>query len=108
MATMIASSVDVIPLHDMVLVKPEEYKSNGGIVIPDGIELDPEKTSRTGRVVAVGRGPLMDNAESGYGPMECREDDRIEYLSAYAKPIKVNGQTFDVIRDRYCLFRYSQ
>ncbi len=107
MPSMIATDSAIIPVHDNVLVDPEDYVSSGGIVIPEGVELDPEKNSRTGRVLAVGRGPLMDNAESGFGPMECREGDRIEYLVAYAKQIKVGGVRRDVIRDRYVLFRYG-
>ncbi len=99
---------EIIPVHDNVLVEPDEYKSEGGIIVPEGVELDPEKNSRSGRVIGVGRGPLMDNADTGFGPMECRIGDRIEYLSAYAKVIKVEGKRRDVVRDRYVLFRYVE
>lgn len=98
---------EIIPVHDNVVIEREEYKSAGGIVIPQGVELDAEKTSRTGRVLAVGRGPLMDNAVSGFGPMECREGERVEYLSAYAKEVEVQGKSCDVVRDRYVLWRYG-
>lgn len=98
---------DIFPVHDNVLIEPEEYKSDGGIIVPEGVELDPEKNSRTGRVLAVGRGPLMDNADSGFGPMECREGERVEYLSAFAKTVKIDGKRRDVVRDRYVLWRYG-
>jgi co-chaperonin GroES (HSP10) len=98
---------EIIPVHDNVLIKPDEYRSPGGIVIPDSVELDPEKQSRTGTVLAVGTGPLMDNATSGFGPMECRPGERVEYLTAYAKPVDVGGKRHDVVRDRYVLWRYG-
>ncbi len=100
-------SDEIVPLHDNVLVAPEEYKSEGGIIVPDGVELDPEKNSRSGIVLGVGRGPLMDNADTGFGPMECRIGEKVEYLSAYAKSIKIGGKRRDVVRDRYVLFRYG-
>ncbi len=97
---------EIIPVHDNVLVEREERKV-GSIVIPDSVDLDDDKNSRTGRVVAVGSGPLMDNATSGFGPMECRPGERVEYLAAYAKAIEVQGKGYDVVRDRYVLFRYG-
>jgi len=98
---------EIIPVHDNVLIEREEYVSPAGIVVPQNVDLDPETTSRTGKVVAIGSGPLMDNATSGFGPMECRAGERVEYLRAYAKEIEVRGRKLDVVRDRYVLFRYG-
>ena len=98
---------EIIPVHDNVLIEREDYVSPGGIVIPDGAELDQEVASRTGRVLAVGRGPLMDNAQANFGPMECRPGERVEYLRAFAKEVEIKGKKHDVVRDRYVLWRYG-
>lgn len=96
---------ELIPLHDWVIIEPEEFKTEGGIVIPDGVDVDPDTASKTGRVVAVGRGTLMDSGE--YCELESRPGYRVEYLTAIVKPIKHGGKTYHVIRDRNVVFRYG-
>lgn len=98
---------ELIPLHDWVLIEPEEYKTGGGILIPEGVDVDPETMSKTGRVLAVGNGPLMDSAVNGFGPMECRPGERVEYLTPRMRPIKVQGKVRHVVRDRDVIFRYG-
>ncbi len=96
----------IIPLHDFVVIEPEEYKSDGGIVIPVGIDVDPDTQSKTGRVIAVGRGTLMDSGE--FCDLETRPDDRVEYLVAVLKIIRISGKEYHVVRDRNVIFRYGE
>jgi len=58
------------PLHDRVIVKreEEERKSAGGIVIPDTATEKPI----FGKVVAVGKGKILENGENSTG----RSQDR--------------------------------
>ena len=54
-------SIKIRPLHDRVIVKREEdeRKSPGGIVIPDTATEKPMK----GRVLAVGKGKILDDCK---------------------------------------------
>lgn len=95
---------EIIPFHAWVVIKPEEQYV-GKIAIPDSVDLDPETMSRTGEVVAVGRGTLMDSGE--FCPLESRPGDWVEYLTVLVKRIKIGGKEHHVVRDQNVIFRYG-
>jgi chaperonin GroES len=83
------------PLHDRIVVKrlDEERKSPGGIVIPDTAA---EKPIR-GKVVAVGKGKLLDNGE--VRPVDVKVGDQVLFGKYTGTEIKVDGEELLVMRE---------
>lgn len=82
----------LVPLYDRVIVKPFEVetKSEGGIVLTGSAA---EKSTR-GKVVAVGKGRLLDNGT--VAPMSVKEGDTVVYNEGYGtKKERLDGE--DVI-----------
>ena len=75
------------PLHDRVIVKreEEERKSAGGIVIPDTATEKPI----FGRVVAVGKGKILENGE--IRPLDLKVGDRILFGKYSGTEVKMIG-----------------
>lgn len=67
--------MDIKPLGDRVVIKPleAENKTRGGIVIPDTAKEKPQE----GKVVAVGKGKVMDNGT--VAPLEVKAGDKVLY-----------------------------
>ncbi|MBQ9275759.1 MAG: co-chaperone GroES [Succinivibrio sp.] len=81
----------LIPLYDRVIVKPfeEEKKSEGGILLGSAAE----KSTR-GKVVAVGKGRLLDNGQTA--AMSVKVGDTVVYNEGYGtKKERLDGD--DVI-----------
>ncbi len=82
----------LVPLYDRVIVKPFEVetKSEGGIVLTGSAA---EKSTR-GKVVAVGKGRLLDNGT--VASMSVKEGDTVVYNEGYGtKKERLDGE--DVI-----------
>jgi chaperonin GroES len=79
--------MNLIPLHDRVLVKPfkPEEVTSGGIIIPDTAKEKPVQ----GEVLAVGNGKVT---ESGSNiPMTVKEGDMVLFAKFGGTPISING-----------------
>ncbi len=83
------------PLGDRVVVKPieEEEKTKGGIVLPDTAKEKPQQ----GEVIAVGTGKLLDNGERV--PLEVKVGDRVIYAKYGGTEVKLNGNTYLILRE---------
>lgn len=83
------------PLHDRVLVKrlEEEQKTAGGIIIPDSAKEKPTK----GKVVATGKGSRNEAGE--IVPLDVKEGDVVLFPQWGGQEIKINGETFLVIKE---------
>jgi chaperonin GroES len=92
------------PLHDRVLIKPDEpeEKTKGGVIMPDNAKERPV----FGTIVAVGGGKF----EGGhYVPMNLAEGDRVLYGKYSGIEVKIpetiDGKTADV---EHVLMRESE
>jgi len=87
--------MQIRPLHDRVIVKrvEEERKTPGGIVIPDSAT---EKPIR-GKVIAVGRGKILDNGE--VRSLDVKVDDMVLFGKYSGTEVKMNGEELLVMRE---------
>jgi chaperonin GroES len=82
------------PLHDRVLItRVEEEVTKGGIVIPDNAK---EKPSR-GKVVAVGKGKLLDNGE--VRPLDVKVGDVVLFGKYSGTEVKIDTEEYAVMRE---------
>lgn len=83
------------PLHDRVVVKrvEEERKSPGGIVIPDTAT---EKPIR-GKVIAVGKGKVLDNGETR--ALDLKVGDQVLIGKYSGSEVKIDGDEYVVLRE---------
>jgi chaperonin GroES len=89
----------VKPLGDRILVKPAEpaEQSSNGIIIPGNAQEKPHE----GRVVAVGTGGRDDKGKAV--EFTVREGDRVLYSKYGGTEIKVEGDTFLIVREEELL-----
>ena len=87
--------MNIRPLHDRLIVKreAEERKSPGGIVIPDSAAEKPT----FGKVLAVGKGKILDNGESR--APDVKAGDKILFGKYSGTEVKVNGEELLVMRE---------
>ena len=92
---MAGTKINVRPLDDRVVVRPEEAeeKTKGGIVLPDTAK---EKPAR-GQVVAVGIGKLLENGQRA--PMAVKVGDRVIYGKYSGSEIKIDGVAHNILRE---------
>jgi chaperonin GroES len=83
-------SVNVKPLADRVLVEPApaEEKTASGIIIPDTAKEKPQR----GKVIAAGKGKTDE-------PMTVKEGDVVMYGQYSGTEIKLNGQSYLIMRE---------
>jgi len=83
------------PLGDRVLVKPQEEKEQkkGGIIIPDTAKEKPQE----GKVVALGTGKRNEKGEKI--PFEVKAGDTVLFGKYSGTEIKVNDETYQVMRE---------
>jgi len=83
-------SVNVKPLADRVLVEPSpaEEKTASGIIIPDTAKEKPQR----GIVIAAGKGKTDE-------PMTVKEGDMVMYGQYSGTEIKLNGQSYLIMRE---------
>ena len=84
------------PLHDRVLVKPEESeeKTKGGIIIPDTAKKDkPQK----GEIVAVGDGKITEDGK--VLPLNVKPGDKVLFAKYAGNEVKIDDKKFLVMRE---------
>ena len=84
-------SVNVQPLHDRVIVKPEEKaeKTAGGIIIPDTAQEKPQR----GEIVAVGKGSKKDE------PMTVKVGDTVLFGKYGGTEIEIEGEKYLLLKE---------
>jgi chaperonin GroES len=83
-------SVNVKPLHDRVIVKPEEKaeKTAGGIIIPDTAQEKPQR----GEVVAVGSGKVDE-------PLTVKVGDTVLFGKYSGTEIELEGNKYLLMKE---------
>ncbi len=83
------------PLGDRILVKriKEEYKTKGGIIIPDTAKEKPQE----GKVVAVGKGKRSEKGDL-IAP-EVKAGDRILFGKYSGSEVKLEGEEHLILRE---------
>lgn len=83
------------PLHDRLIVRrmEEERTSAGGIVIPDSATEKPIQ----GKVVAIGKGKLMDNGD--VRPLDVKAGDTVLFGKYSGTEVKIDGEELLVMRE---------
>jgi chaperonin GroES len=91
-------TVNIMPLHDRVLVRRLEQKetAKGGIIIPDTAKEKPQEAE----VIAVGAGKL----EKGHRvPLDVKAGDRILFGKYTGSDITIDGQEYLILREEEIL-----
>jgi chaperonin GroES len=83
-------SVNVKPLHDRVIVKPEEKaeKTAGGIIIPDTAQEKPQR----GEVVAIGNGKVDE-------PLTVKVGDTVLFGKYGGTEIEIEGEKYLLLKE---------
>ena len=83
------------PLQDRILIQriEEEEKTAGGIIIPDAAK----EKSQEGRVIAVGKGKVLDNGE--IAPLEVAEGDRVLFGKYAGTDVTLDGEDYVILRE---------
>ena len=83
------------PLHDRVIIHrmEEEGKTRGGIIIPDTAKEKP----LTGKVVAAGRGKLLDSGK--FVELTVKEGDKVLIGKYSGTEIKIDGEEHLILRE---------
>lgn len=94
-----ADNTKFIPLHDRLLVRRVEEKSQtaSGLFIPDSAKDKPQE----GVVIAVGRG--KSNDEGRVFPLAVKEGDLILFGKYSGTDIKLDGEDFIIMREEEVL-----
>ncbi len=88
--------MNIRPLHDRVLVRPEEEKktSAGGIIIPDSA--NGEKPNN-GEVIAAGNGKITDSGD--VRAMDVKVGDTILYGQYAGTAVKIDGEELIMMKE---------
>src|SRR6266853_190120 len=97
-----AMTVNIIPLHDRVLVRRLEEKESakGGIIIPDTAKEKPQE----GEVMAVGAGKMEKGSRI---PLDVKVGDRILFGKYTGSEIKIDDQEYLILREEEILAKVS-
>src|ERR1700726_4147405 len=95
-------TVNVIPLHDRVLVRRLEEKetAKGGIIIPDTAKEKPHE----GQVMAVGAGKVEKGKRV---PLDVKVGDRILFGKYTGNDITIDDQEYLILREEEILAKIS-
>ena len=87
-------TVNIIPLHDRVLVRRVEEKetAKGGIIIPDTAREKPHE----GEVIAVGAGKMENRRRI---PLDVKVGDRILFGKYTGNDIEIDEQEYLILRE---------
>ncbi len=90
-----ASTVNVQPLYDRIVVEPleETEEMRGGLYIPDTAKEKPQQ----GTVIAVGPGRVSEEGERI--PLELEEGQRILYGKYSGTEVTIEGQDLLIIKE---------
>jgi chaperonin GroES len=94
------------PIHDWIVVSRDtEEVTEGGIVVLEEHQDKEGFVTRTGTVVAVGPGPLLENNERP----DCQSEvgRRVCYQIYKCRSAKIDGVLYDVVRDGDVLGHYD-
>ncbi len=85
-----AKNVNITPLHDRVIIKPNaaEEKTASGIIIPDTAKEKPQR----GTVIAAGPGKKDE-------PMSVKSGDTVLYGKYAGTEISVEGEEYLIMRE---------
>jgi chaperonin GroES len=99
MATKLAITTKLTPLHDRIVVNriAESETSRGGIIIPDTAKDKPQE----GEVIAVGKG--KSNDEGKVFPLAVKPGDRILFGKYAGTEIKIDGEELLIMREEEVL-----
>jgi chaperonin GroES len=94
MATKSATSVNVGPLADRVVVRSLENneQTRGGLFIPDTAKEKPQQ----GEIVAAGPGRFEDGKRV---PMEVKVGDKVLYGKYSGSEVTIDGETLLILRE---------
>ena len=94
--------VNVIPLHDRVLVRRLEEKetAKGDIIIPDTAKEKPQE----GEVMAAGAGKMEKGKRI---PLDVKVGDRILFGKYTGSDIKIDDQEYLILREEEILAKVS-
>lgn len=83
------------PLNDRIVVErlEAEDKTAGGIYLPDAAKEKP----KTGKVVAVGQGKLLDSGERSKPTL--KKGNKILFESYAGSEVKVDGKEYLIMRE---------
>lgn len=95
-------TVQLIPLHDRVLVRRLEEKKSakGGIIIPDTAKEKPQE----GEVMAVGAGKIEEGKRI---PLDVKTGDRILFGKYTGNDITIDDQEYLILREEEILAKVS-
>ena len=89
--------MNIEPLNDRVVIKQlKTEKSEGGIYLPDSAK----EKARTGRVVAVGPGKLLESGERS--KMSVAKGDIVVY-ARFADKVEIGNEKFIVVQEEMLL-----
>ena len=89
------AKIRIKPLDDRILIEQfeAEEKTAGGIVLPDTAKEKPQR----GKVLAVGRGKLMDSGKRG--KMSVKVGDQVFYGKYAGTDVEVDGTTYVILKE---------
>lgn len=95
--TKTAKKVNITPLGDRVVVKPNsnEEVSASGIIIPDTVKK--EKAER-GTVVATGPGKWNEDGDALI-PMTVQKGDEVLFEQTYRDPVDIDGEDYYIFEE---------
>lgn len=87
--------MEIVPLHDRVLVEriEAESKTAGGIIIPDTAKEKPAE----GKVVAVGEGNRDDHGKRI--ALDVKKNDRILFAKWGGTEVKIDGKELIILKE---------
>ncbi|MEW6104138.1 MAG: co-chaperone GroES [bacterium] len=87
--------MNIRPLGDHILVKPEEEKEvkKGGIIIPDTAKEKPQE----GIIKAVGKGKRLDDGT--IVPLEVKAGDKVLFGKYSGTEIKIDENSYLIMRE---------
>ena len=92
--------MNLIPLHDRVIVKPFEVetKSAGGILLGGILLGSAAQKSTRGKVLAVGKGRLLDNGQ--LAPVDVKVGDTVIFNEGYGtKKEQLDGEEVFILSE---------
>jgi chaperonin GroES len=88
-------AVNIVPLHDRILVKrvEEQETTRSGIIIPDTAKDKPQE----GEVLAIGKGKI--NEEGKVLPLDVKPGERILFGKYAGTEINIEGEEYLIMRE---------
>ncbi len=88
--------MNIRPLHDRVLVRPqeEETMTAGGIIIPDNAS---KEKPNSGEIIAAGNGKITDSGE--VRAMDVKVGDNILYGQYAGTTVKIDGEELLMMKE---------